>query len=505
MATAGPATTPPGPAPRWRGDDFPAWLSPMLVKELRQGIQSGMFAWTFVALHVSLLVLMLFWLGVVGANPAGDRSSGGFFRGLFWMLLGGALVAVIPFRGVNALKSEEAGNTFDLLRLTRLSATQIVTGKWLATVAQLLLLATAVLPYVVLQYYLGGYAVFTDLMSVAVLVVAGSVTTALAILLSAQPQWTRGLAVVGMVIGGYAALVVVFGGIRIGGSASDMGSLARLLVGAAAVVLTCLEFTAAKIAPVAENHALRKRGLALACAAMALAALAIDAFPATGVRLATGVDWMLPALLGLIAALVMMAELFTDPVERRSIHEPFARWGVVGRVLAGLLTPGWATAVPLAALLLLAFAFGVPALVSPADDYRGWAARAGLCGAALLFPVPFTRLLRKPGPRLLVAALVSLASCLPLAYQQSHGPFMRPTISAIVEALIAILPLPRLLSWPGRVNPAVAVPPMLLTGLVWLFLTPAWLAAQRRTQRLVASCRTSGAVPRRSVPADGAS
>ena len=43
---------------RWRGDDFPAWLSPMLVKELRQGIQSGAFAWTFVGLQVAMFLIM---------------------------------------------------------------------------------------------------------------------------------------------------------------------------------------------------------------------------------------------------------------------------------------------------------------------------------------------------------------------------------------------------------------------------------------------------------------
>jgi len=39
----------------WRGDDFPDWLSPMLVRELRQGIQSGAFFWTFLLLQAALV------------------------------------------------------------------------------------------------------------------------------------------------------------------------------------------------------------------------------------------------------------------------------------------------------------------------------------------------------------------------------------------------------------------------------------------------------------------
>ena len=44
-------------ASAWPGDDFPAWLPPMLVKELRQGVQSGVFIWTFLLLQGALFLL----------------------------------------------------------------------------------------------------------------------------------------------------------------------------------------------------------------------------------------------------------------------------------------------------------------------------------------------------------------------------------------------------------------------------------------------------------------
>ena len=59
------ALAPSGGHRAWRGDDFPAWLSPMLVKELRQGVQSGVFGWTCIALHAAAE-------RHTGARPAGD-------------------------------------------------------------------------------------------------------------------------------------------------------------------------------------------------------------------------------------------------------------------------------------------------------------------------------------------------------------------------------------------------------------------------------------------------
>jgi len=59
----------------WRGDDFPTWLSPMVVKELRQGVQSGVFAWTFVALQVAMFLALSF--GVLDFDTTG-RGPGTF-------------------------------------------------------------------------------------------------------------------------------------------------------------------------------------------------------------------------------------------------------------------------------------------------------------------------------------------------------------------------------------------------------------------------------------------
>ncbi|MFM7520334.1 MAG: hypothetical protein ACKO9B_07680, partial [Planctomycetota bacterium] len=148
-AAGAPASAKPSPG-RWHGDDLPSWLSPMLVKELRQGLQSGAFSMTFTALQGGLALLMTLWIAT--AAESGDGQS---LRGLFWFLFTVSSTMILPLRGLLAIRSEEVGQTFDLLRLTRLGSTQIVVGKWIAIMAQVVLVAIAVLPYVVLQYFLG--------------------------------------------------------------------------------------------------------------------------------------------------------------------------------------------------------------------------------------------------------------------------------------------------------------------------------------------------------------
>ena len=134
---------------RWRGDDFPAWLSPMVVKELRQGVQSGAFAWTFIGLQAAMF-LFLSW-GMTAIDPEVRGPGREFFQFFFWLIVAVGVLFVLPLRGLGSISGERAGNNLDLVRLTRLSATKIVFGKWLAIVAQGALLVAAVLPYLVLR------------------------------------------------------------------------------------------------------------------------------------------------------------------------------------------------------------------------------------------------------------------------------------------------------------------------------------------------------------------
>jgi len=177
------------PAPAWRGDDFPHWLPPMLVRELRQGLSSGAFFWTFLLLQIALVLSLFFAVLGQSVNPALDGSRR--IDGIFWTILILGLGLAMPLRGLSAVAAERTGNNLDLVRLTKLSATRIVVGKWLANVAQVLLVAVAVLPYMTVRYFFGGVNIVADLERLGWLLVVAAVVAALAVYYSPRPQRER--------------------------------------------------------------------------------------------------------------------------------------------------------------------------------------------------------------------------------------------------------------------------------------------------------------------------
>ena len=81
-----PMETPAPPA----GADFPDWLSPMLVKELRQGVRTRVFVALFILLQVAMLLTVSLTL-LVAAHGL-DTSTG---TGFFWVFVG-LPVLVVP-------------------------------------------------------------------------------------------------------------------------------------------------------------------------------------------------------------------------------------------------------------------------------------------------------------------------------------------------------------------------------------------------------------------------
>jgi hypothetical protein len=479
---------------RWPGDDFPAWISPMLVKELRQGVQSGAFAWTFILLQVAMFLLMTFWVLNRSAGLQSRIEVNQFFHGFFWMLFGLAAVIALPMRASGSMAAERVGNTLDLLRLTHLSSTQIVVGKWLAVMAQVLLIAAAVLPYLVLQYFFGGLDLVADLFLFTVVLLVAAVMTAASMAAAGQSPVTRGLLTFFLVV----ALTNVLGGYgSVFGTAvlSPWSALPAIVAVAALLTAVMLVYAAAAIAPPAENHAARVRVLALV---------------ATGLALAAGA-WFGPisasfviAVTVLLVAGIAIAELTSDPVELTSIHAPFARLGPFGRLAALVLTPGWATAICftllVAPFLGLAVVSGFPGLPPTAMIPEKFV----LGVAAILFPISL--MLRFPAgkTRKLVFIGVQIFS-LVIFFLQSPLGFSNTAAVEIFRALTNLLPLAALLnlltvSGSGGVEPMITLAAG-TTGLSLVFVIPRFVRELAAADRRVAAARALPAAPHRSLPA----
>ncbi len=357
------ATAPAGNAALPNGAEFSDWLSPILVKELRQGLKSRVFSGSFIVMQVVMILTM----GLRLLEQSERGAGGGGFDNFFWAMLWLPLLLLMPARGLGAVSEEARANTFDLVQLTRMTAFRITFGKWIALFAQTLLLVAALLPYAVLRYYFGGVDVLNDVLVIAHLLMVSMVLTAGAVALSAAPLAVRILVLIvalplmtmglsGLDLfrmsGGFVA------GISIGPSTTGSGWW-LLPCMTALYVFILLEFAAAKFAPLSENHSARKRAVALL---LSLALLPAARFG--------GLAWFesLSGFFAPLIGLVLLDALTERTVALPTIYAPFARRGFLARMMGRLLYPGWATAIPFLALVLGMTALAAEALFHPGSS-----------------------------------------------------------------------------------------------------------------------------------------
>src|SRR5213592_297591 len=109
-----------------RLDNLSDWLSPMVVKEVRQMVRGREFNYSF-ALSV-LIGLVAAFFGGMEALAGAVGAGAGIFVGLMTCLtlIG---IAVVPVGTLNALRVERSERTLDLITVTALSPRKIVIGK----------------------------------------------------------------------------------------------------------------------------------------------------------------------------------------------------------------------------------------------------------------------------------------------------------------------------------------------------------------------------------------
>lgn len=309
-------------------NDFADWLSPIIVKELRQGMRARAFLGIFLAIQFFMIIC-------VTASLGSDSHSG--TSGVFWTFIGAAILFAMPLRGLAALNGEIKGNTMELMLLTQLSAWRITAGKWLALMLQTLLLVCAVLPYVVLRYFLGGINLIDDLKALGFMMIGSALATALAVSLSGFMQSLIGrLGVAALAPFGLILFIAVVDGPMGRSSSSFETWLAASLVLGPLLVLELFELGVGKIAPAAENHATRKR---LIAAALIAASILLGKFLHTDANL-------LLLLAGLAATPIFISSLGEVTVTVPSLYRPFVRRGFLGRAFGKLFYPGWASGLP---------------------------------------------------------------------------------------------------------------------------------------------------------------
>lgn len=131
---------------RWEGrfERASDWFNPIVVKECRQSLKSRQFFFSFT------LTLLFCWLWSIfgvwtNASQNGDLSGLTMVTGYFF-ILSFPLLVIVPFSAYRSLTVEREDKTFELLAVTTLKPRQIVTGKLVSALVQLLLYVSGVLP-----------------------------------------------------------------------------------------------------------------------------------------------------------------------------------------------------------------------------------------------------------------------------------------------------------------------------------------------------------------------
>jgi hypothetical protein len=321
--------------------DFPDRFSPMLVKELRQGLRSKLFVGAFLTLHI---VLVLITLVTLAADNARDSGM------LFWWGVAIGLAVLMPLSGFNALVDERALNTMDTLILTKLSAWRIVVGKWSAISARIILLVTTIVPYLVLRYFSGGVDMAREMQGLLLFTLLALLFTSITVGFSWIKFFVlRGLFTLAGGFGvcmliGFSIFVIIFP-VGFYSRGVDLGfwgyTIIMLMV--AYVIFFFLDTGAAAIAPVSENRTTLRRVVTVAVLALMLGLCSLFQSLAKG---KSGSDYddlaeMLAVLSLLLAGWAAVDACTERPKHVSVISHPFVKRGPLGILAGRFLYPGW--------------------------------------------------------------------------------------------------------------------------------------------------------------------
>lgn len=337
--------------------DFSDRLSPMLVKELRQGMRSPVFVWGLIAMNLFLATVV--WLTT---EDAGSEELNQAFFGAYCIVVCGLL----PLRGANALHEELRGNTIDTLVLTRLSGWRITLGKWIAVAAQQVLTSITVLPYLIVRYFAGGLNVPLEIAWLGIFLLLGLLSAAVLTGFS----WVKYFLLrAGIMLGITAAsgafcvsvLEDMYGHRNryiIDDIYRDVGWSFFGLAGVLAlhVMFFALDIGASKVAAISENRSTRRRLVGLVAIAVYFG-IGLWSYNSSGTAgSARDAEVMLGfgSALAIGTTLILIVQaLLERPINLAPVLQPFARKGWLGRLAGRVLYPGWPAGVIFSLLLLL--------------------------------------------------------------------------------------------------------------------------------------------------------
>ncbi|MBX7211423.1 MAG: hypothetical protein K1X78_24165 [Verrucomicrobiaceae bacterium] len=417
-------------------NDFPDALSPMVVKELRQGLRTRMFVVVMLVMHVLMVIITL--MGGGAQNADGVTAT---MDGIVTLIL----CFILPMPALQALANEIKKNTLETLVLTELSAGRIVLGKWGSIALQSLVVALSLMPYIVARYVFGGMDMITELVTLGGKWLIGVIVAALMLCFSTLKQnWLRGL-----ISGLFGAFIVLMG---IGfllprmfgaggasrtyflttsppfpGSGAILGAIFALLA-ATWVIFSLLAIAATRIAPAATNLAFLKRSVNLLVFTVTSLVILVSKSPTTGPG----------GVLGGILMLASIDALTERANEVPSVYAAFYRRGWIGRLASWFLVPGWHSGI-LFSLALAAAACAIAYGRSGGEAAATvWLGAAGIwMPAALVQIMPSRRASDLLGPWIIYYVLCNImTSMLAMSMGFAASRSITPGVSCLMPSLV---------------------------------------------------------------------
>jgi hypothetical protein len=175
------------------------WLSPIVVKEVRQVVRGREFFFSFAASLIAAL-----GIAFLGAGDAlsGSGMSGRWAFGALTSCLALVGLFIVPLGAFSALRNERLEQTLELITLTALTPRRVVIGKLLAQAVKLSTFFASLAPFIAMCFLLGGVDLATIGVSLFVVFIWSLWACAVALFLSSllESRAMAGLAFGGAVI-----------------------------------------------------------------------------------------------------------------------------------------------------------------------------------------------------------------------------------------------------------------------------------------------------------------
>ncbi len=306
--------------------------NPIWLRDLRLIVRLPTFFLPFLGQHL----FFAFLLGGQFLMPA-DAQAAGSIDTLLWTVASLYTLVVIPLTALNSISDELHEGRGELVLLTRLTASAIAYGKWLAHATLSLLFLCSNLPYFVLRLYFGRYELWTDLILLGLLWAGSLLLSAIAVCLSAY--LSRSLKLLFFLVFILLGLISGFDAMRgrfvydlpLHHHLADLLLVLVLLLAPFAVLM--IEFAVLRLRSAVEKHysPIRYLGLYLMWALTAAHAW-------------TTHHELLLLLGSLLGAILVLASWSQPCLFLPWLYRPFLRFGLFGRWAGRLFFyPGWPT------------------------------------------------------------------------------------------------------------------------------------------------------------------